>query len=132
MEKPGSIKAFLYTTVRNACINVLRKRKVVDKHSLDFPQDLDLSEHTVLHKMIESELLRNLLASREMLPHKARQIFELIYIEGKSMNEIARELKISISTVKSQRARAIQILRKQSPYIMALLFFLESGNSTLN
>ncbi|MCW3073486.1 MAG: polymerase sigma-70 factor [Flaviaesturariibacter sp.] len=132
LEKPGSIKAFLYTTVKNACINALRKRKVVAKHAMGFPQELNLLEQTTLHRMIEAELLRNLLDSRKVLPPKARVIFELIYIEGKSIKEIARDLKISISTVKSQRARAIQILKKQFPYITVLLYCMENGNSTLN
>jgi RNA polymerase sigma-70 factor (ECF subfamily) len=42
--------------------------------------------------------------------------------------DIAEELEISINTVKSQRARAIDILKKQLknyPYLLLILFSLE-------
>jgi DNA-directed RNA polymerase specialized sigma24 family protein len=43
----------------------------------------------------------------------------LLYIEGKSIKETAEELQVSASTVKTQKKRGLDALRKKIVFIWA-------------
>lgn len=127
IDKPSSVKSYLYTTVKNACIDLLRKAERVRKYESELMTISPEWEHTILHRMIEAEVLRILVASKAKLPTKAKRVFEMFYFENKSYQEIAEELDISIHTVKNQKIRAVKLLRKQFPYIVLFLHFLEQN-----
>jgi RNA polymerase sigma-70 factor (ECF subfamily) len=63
--------------------------------------------------ILEEEVHYLLFQALDSLPEKCRQVFELSCLEGMKYKDIAEDLQISINTVKSQRARAIDLLRKQ-------------------
>lgn len=127
IDKPGSLKSYLYTTVKNACVDLLRSKERKRKNESEILQLSDKWEQTVLHKMIEAEVLRHLVAARAKLPVKTKRVFEMFYFENKSYLQIAEELDISIHTAKNQKIRAIKILRKQFPYIVLFLYMLEQN-----
>ncbi len=123
--KTGSIKSYLYTTVKNACVDILRRRERSLKLENEISALSNEWEQTVLQKLIEAEVLRHLVAARAKLPTKAKRVFEMFYFENKSYQQIADELSISIHTVKNQKIRAVKQLRKQFPYIVLFLYLLE-------
>jgi len=106
-----NIKAFLYITTRNACLNYLRysQRQHSSKRELNRLQD-KTDEHALSH-MVHAEVLREVEFEIEQLPNRCREIFKLIYYERRSADEIATLLVISINTVWVQRAKAIQLIR---------------------
>lgn len=122
----GSIKAWLNKTVRNACIDQLRKVKRMAVNERGLAYFAPGEEKNVLHYMIEAEMLQEVLEAAKQLPAGCKLIFEKYYLESKAPNEIARELHISVSTVNSQKARALELLRKKLPHLcwvmVALLF----------
>ncbi len=59
------------------------------------------------------EALNELYTAVESLPKKARQIILETYINGKSNQEVANELGISLQTVKNQKLRALSLLRER-------------------
>jgi RNA polymerase sigma-70 factor (ECF subfamily) len=63
--------------------------------------------------MIESELYHEIFIAINTLPPKCSQIFKMLYIEGKDYLQIARELNLSINTVRNQKARGILLLRQR-------------------
>jgi len=126
-DKPGSIKSYLYTAVKNACIDLLRSNKRIQENEHEFALLTIQYEQSIFHKMIEAEVMRILATEQAKLPVKTKRVFEMFYFENKSYREIAEELGISISTVKNQKIRAIKILRKQFPYIVLFLFLLEQN-----
>ena len=115
LESTAAIRAYLYTTVRNACIDLLRreKRKVIYLH--EAARTADTEEVPVLHRMIAAETMHRLYAAIDTLPPKCRRVFEMFYMEEKSLNEIAEELGIAVTTVISQKKRALELLRKKLP-----------------
>lgn len=127
IDKPDSIRSYLYRTVKNACIDLLRKKEKVRRHESEILGGSQEWEQTILHKMIEAEVLRHLVAARAKLPVKTKRVFEMFYFENKSYQQIADELDISIHTAKNQKIRAIKILRKQFPYIVLFLYLLEQN-----
>ena len=61
-------------------------------------------------KMIEEEMYKILFEVIDSLPKRCKEIFEL-HLAGRKNEEIANLLNISILTVKTQKSRAMQILR---------------------
>ncbi|NSL87390.1 RNA polymerase sigma factor [Chitinophaga solisilvae] len=109
-----NIKAFLYITTRNACMDFYRKsqRQAQSKKDLTYIIGDDMEDETVMeNEMIRAAVLGEIYKEIENLPLRARQIFKLSYIDGMKNQEIADEMGIAINTVKNQKARAIQLLR---------------------
>jgi RNA polymerase sigma-70 factor (family 1) len=129
-----NIKAFLYITTRNACLNYLRysQRQHSSKRELNRLQE-KTDEHALSH-MVHAEVLREVEFEIEQLPNRCREIFKLIYYERRSADEIAELLGISINTVWVQRAKAIQLIRTnllKKGMLSALLCFLVMSDNTL-
>ena len=110
------IKAWLYTTVRNASYDIQRKQKpsIVPVEEVDAEKS-NTFQQGHLNEMIISEVIGQIHLSIKVLPPECQKIFTLMYIHGKTVREIADELKISISTVKNQKARGLEILRRKFP-----------------
>jgi len=100
-----AIKTLLYVMVRNACLNHLKHQKVVEKFAQT--QTEVAEEAAVLKAEVWGELYRAIAS----LPEGCRNVFKLSYLEGLKNQEIADELKISINTVKTQKARALELLK---------------------
>ncbi|RQO74430.1 hypothetical protein DBR43_03280 [Pedobacter sp. KBW06] len=104
------IRNFLYVNVKNACLKHLRHDKVVNKYiCLQDPEPAE--EAVVLNKMIHAEVIGEIYAAIESLPERCRRISKMGYLEGLKNQEIANELGISINTVRTQKKRAIELLR---------------------
>jgi RNA polymerase sigma-70 factor (family 1) len=107
-----SVRAFLYISTKNKCFDVIEKEKVRLNRMNKYSQGLEeLDEENILSKMIHTEVLLELSQSIELLPEQCRNIMQSL-MDGKTPKEIAEEFHISVSTVNSQKARAISILKK--------------------
>lgn len=121
-SNPKVIKAYLYTTVKNTCINFLRREQRMQQREQDLSRHGENDyENFVLHEMIRAEVIREIHANIESLPGACRRVFKMLYIQGKSVREIAEELQVSVSTIKSQRAKGLILLRKQIPTLSVLV-----------
>lgn len=113
----SNFKNFLYRSVRNASLDHLKHEKVKRRFLNIYVQEE--SEEESDFKIIEEEMYRLLFEIVDSLPKRCKEIFEL-HLDGKKNEEIASLLNISILTVKTQKARAMQVLRSQ----MGNLFLL--------
>lgn len=124
-ETQLNIKAFLYITTRNACLNFLKQvqRHANSKNELAYLSAQD-EDHT-LNEIIRTEVLQELYEEIENLPTQCRKIFKMSYQHGLKNHEIAEKLQISPNTVKNQKVRAIQLLRvrllKRNLFILLLM-----------
>jgi RNA polymerase sigma-70 factor (ECF subfamily) len=114
-------KSYLFTAVRNRCLNHIRNNK---KHiglegSPEIAADPD-------HKKIEAlELAERIEEGLGLLPEKCREIFELSRVEELKYAAIAERLNISVKTVEGQMSKALRILRQHlSEFLALLLTFL--------
>lgn len=125
-----NIRAFLFITTRNACLNYLKsaQHQRTSRNTCGEQDDYDHPgyEQAVDLMMIEAETLQIIYNAVKKLPKKCRLIFELTYFEGKSNREIAKQLNISTSTITSQRSRAIQFLKEDLHGIEWLLVYIPS------
>jgi RNA polymerase sigma-70 factor (family 1) len=110
-ETADNIKAFLYITCRNSCLKHLRDLKKKTAHQQMYLSHLETSEESVLYEIIDTEIITILGREIEELPDKCREVFNLIYLEGKKTDEIAVMLNISIQTVRNHKTRAVELLK---------------------
>lgn len=124
----GSIKSYLFTSVRNGCIDFARHEKYRYRYMDEQRACPEPSEPDILHRMIEAETFSLIHQAMKTLPQQCGRVFRKFYVEGKPLAEIATEMNLKLSTIKSQKARAIKLLRKQLPptalLLALLLFFL--------
>jgi RNA polymerase sigma-70 factor (family 1) len=106
-----NIKAFLYISCRNACLDYLRRLKVKSVVQEAYYNQLLSSEETILYHIVKSEVLQALNKEIELLPENYRQVFKLIYFDYKKTDEIALELGISVQTVRNYKSRAVELLK---------------------
>jgi RNA polymerase sigma-70 factor (family 1) len=110
IEKAEAIKSYLYTTVRNGCLNFLRNEKVKSENE----KVLSLYpewEEPVLHYIIRAETINEIVNRIELLPTQCRQVFKKFFVEGKDYTTIAQEMKLSVNTVRNQKRRGLTLLR---------------------
>lgn len=106
-----AIRSFLYTTVRNHCLNYLKHRKVVTEVQKRLLHLLEKEEAWADARMIQADLVRKVYQEIEALPLRYREIIKLSYIQGCSTQEIAARLNLTESNVRMARSRAIMQLR---------------------
>ena len=120
-----SIKSYLFTSVRNRCLNILRDRKIRDEHNNKlFEAQLFSGTEDVV---IDEEIQQRLQEALDSLPDKCREIILLKVVEGKKNKEIANQLNIAETTVKTQVQRAYRMLREKLIPILLLIEYLQEG-----
>lgn len=117
-------KNFLYTSIKNACLNILRHDKVIEKYTAH--QTFNSYENDgqyILHNIMKAEIMVEIMRLVENLPQGCQNIFRMSYLEGMSNQKIAKELQLSVNTVKTQKQRGLKYLRKNisSEYLPLLL-----------
>ncbi len=121
-----AVKAFLYITVRNACLNDFEKEQVQQRKQERYLYTVNEIEDAVIEEIIYSEVLREVSQTIETLPEQCRRIMKMAYEDGLAPKEIAEALNITVSTVNNQKARGISLLKKRlsDKGFAVLLFFL--------
>jgi len=122
-ESAQNIKAFLFITTRNACLNFLRHAQVKEAFSKEFAYlDEQQGPEMVLNQLIRTEMVHHIYKKIEELPGKRKEVFKLAYIDGLKNDEIAEILKISTHTVKEHKCKALQLLRQHFSDNQMILF----------
>lgn len=120
----ASMKAYLYQSVRNACLNTLRHTEVEKRFvSQESIKPASPEEHR-LDLIIRSELFGEIHKAIETLPPGCKQVLKLAFFESLKNDEIALELGISVNTVKTQKARALKLLQIKLATPALYLFLL--------
>lgn len=111
-ESEVHLKAFLYRSVKNACLDFLKMDVRFNSRNTQYFIDHGDTEESYLHEIIRAEVVRELHDAIRMLPTQAGRIIAMSYLEGLSNQEIAEKLELSVQTVKNQKTRGLSILRK--------------------
>lgn len=107
-----SFKAYLFTITRNKNIKFLKKAANNKKLREEIFYKSQKSMDSTTIYMRESELTILKERALEKLSPKRRIIFEMSRNDGKSYEDIASELSISISTVRNQMSKSLETLRE--------------------
>ncbi|MEL6970827.1 MAG: RNA polymerase sigma-70 factor [Bacteroidota bacterium] len=125
MDPQQSIKSYLFTSVRNRCLNYIRDNKKYRSSVLD----LDCGEFDLAGEednYASEDLQQRVAAALNELPEKCRLVFEMSRFQGLKYREIAEELDISQKTVEAHMSKAMKMLRERlQDYFMLFILFLD-------
>ena len=107
-KRPDNPGSYLYTMVRNRCIDALRRagrepERVQPEDASGVIDDGQAEER--------AEQEARLWAAVERLPGKRRELLLMSKRDGMSYEEIAKATRLSVNTVRNQISRALQNLR---------------------
>ncbi|MCM5527357.1 RNA polymerase sigma factor [Parasegetibacter sp. NRK P23] len=106
-----AIRSFLYTSVKNAAIDFLRKEHTRLKKAEEIGYLVTVSEEIEDEKMLEAKVLQLIYEEVERLPTQCSIIFKAYFFEGKDTASIALAMGLSPQTVLNQKSKAIAHLR---------------------
>lgn len=111
----GSLQAMLFTMSHNKMIDTFRAQlnKVEFEDYIEFSETADLGDNAIEKKIYYDDFLKALKICKSQLPNRQMEIFEMSREHGKSIEEIALELKISEQTVKNQLTSATKMLKTE-------------------
>ncbi len=118
------VRAYMYVTCRNKSYDYLRygsgfknKKEVHFDPAYDEPLDT-----TMTNEIIRNEFIRDLYVRIKELPEQRRRVLWLHYVEGYSLEEVAKTLQISINSVYVVKHQALAQLRKLvNPAVLAII-----------
>lgn len=140
----GSIFTWMLNIARNTAIDKLRSTELNAQAVNRVPLDsvsIDEEVYSKIPDYAESANLREILSK---LPKEQLQIIELMYFQGYTQSEIAKEFSIPLGTIKSRARLAIESLRHifseepnstpkndgnsmRNEILLAIIFVLNSG-----
>ena len=127
IEIKTSLKSYLYSMVRNASLNLIKHKKVQQKHAVEESALGDRSHESVSHQVLSQELEGRIQVALEKLPEQCRLIFKLSRFEELKYAEIAEHLNLSVKTVENQMGKALKIMREQLKDYLPLILVLMNG-----
>ena len=119
-----NVKSFMYASVRNACIDRLRRKNPIATDVS--PTDLDgvISDEQAQESSFREAALWTAI---ERLPDRCRAIFSMSKRDGMTYREIAEELALSEKTVEHQISKALKMLRGKKEDFLYILPFMSGG-----
>ena len=113
IQVTNSFQSYLFTSVRNKCLDILRK-EAKSKFESDSLLESAPSTHSDTMEIVQSnELQKRIEQAIDDLPKDRRKIFLMSRNKGLKYQEIANILGISIKTVETQMGRSLRYLREK-------------------
>lgn len=109
LDSLNAFRAYLFTVAKRDAFRWQQQQK---NRPASLPYQLPaIQEPDHYSCMVYTETLHLLHKAILELPPRCRQIFQLLYVQGKKTAEVAKELAISPDTVRAQKARGLSLLR---------------------
>lgn len=127
-----NLVAYLFTTVKNRCLNHLRHKTIVhetatliqEEYLITLRMNLNSLEAFDQNLFSDQDIEKIITRALDTLSPKCKEIFVMSKIEGKKQKQIATELNISINTVETQIGIAYKKLRTELKDRLLLFIFL--------
>ena len=108
-----AVKAFLYISTRNACLNHNQKAQYQARIRENIRQQSNDIEAEVMNEAIHAEVLQQVHNIVNELPEKCKEVMLLSYTKGLDCHEIARQMRLSVHTVRNQKNRGVHLVRNR-------------------
>lgn len=113
LEIKVSLKAYLYSSVKNFSIKFLEKQQVRRRYAERMLAQTEEAEATsIVDEMGARELQQEINRALGALPERCRTIFKMNRYQGKKYHEIAEALSVSVKTVEADMTRTLKVLRQ--------------------
>jgi RNA polymerase sigma factor (sigma-70 family) len=113
IENEKRLKAYLYKTVKNACLDLLRRKSFHQKSHMELRvlyAEWELMGDT---EMVRTQILQEVYDHVKQMPPQLQTVFKGYYLEGKTTDELALAINISQRTVINHKTRLVAILRSR-------------------
>ncbi len=114
-----ALKAYMYRTAKNMSINCI-KHEAVKKRYRESANTDPACDQLFLNQYIEQEVSRLLMQAIDQLPTRQKAILGLS-LDGMKNQEIAKDLDLSVHTVKSHKAVAYKYIKTHLKDILSLV-----------
>ncbi|MCF6332712.1 MAG: RNA polymerase sigma-70 factor [Draconibacterium sp.] len=121
----GNIKklpAYLSFSVRNKCIDHLRKTKSIE--NLNENSELKSQDSSSEYYLLSREFEERLVVVLSSLPERSRMAFEYSRFENLTYSEIAEKMNITVKAVEALISRALKKLRKELKDYLPIIIIL--------
>lgn len=125
-EGIDSLKAYLYRSVHNVCLNKLKHEEVKKKYQSESRYLLQSMFWNEVGDSFNEELFGKVETAIEELPLKNKEVFNLRFIEGMNNAEVSDKLGITTRTVETHVSNALKFLRSQLGHLLVLIIFLKN------
>ncbi len=127
LKSPAALHSLLFTATHNRALNI--RRNIQNRQRLEMENIVPEKEEEIQDFLMEEEMSRLLDIAISKLPRQCGQVI-LGVLDGKSLQEIADAMKLSINSVKTYKLRAIELLRKllsDIPFLMLMVLIQCKG-----
>jgi len=107
-----SLKSYLYTSVRNRCLDHIKLHKIRELHKTQIYNSISENVEEESTEVMQSELQAKINVAIASLPDRNREIFRLNRIDGLTNQEIADELNLSKRTVETHISNALKKIKE--------------------
>jgi RNA polymerase sigma-70 factor (ECF subfamily) len=111
-----AVKAFLYISTRNACINHNQQAQYQGRIRESIRLQSNEVDDDGMKEAIHSEVLQQVYTIVNDLPEKCREVIFLSYSKGLDCHEIARQMQLSVHTVRNQKSRGVHLIKNRFRY----------------
>lgn len=109
-NKHYAFSTWLYSIAQNCAFDFLRKKRVPSLSSLSQESPEERPSYEMVPSpeeiMIDNQAIERVINAIQRLPKIYRRVAELRFIHGYPLEEIAKELKLPLNTVKTRVSRA--------------------------
>lgn len=109
---PEHPRSYLYMMVRNACLDLQKKK--IDVMDVDEVDDIPEDDEDAVARYEREAMMWNVI---DGLPQSCRRVFLMSKQDGMKYSEIAEALSISVKTVEAHISKAYSVIRKYLPLI---------------
>jgi RNA polymerase sigma-70 factor (family 1) len=120
-ERSATVKTFLYTAVRNKCVDYLRKQKTIQRAAAVLSMSGEELTFDHSEEVAFAEMIRELGDEIDKLPFKVKDIFQLYFVEGKKHREIAAAIHSTPGAVRKQKERALKVIKGKLDLLLLLI-----------
>lgn len=118
LNHDSNLRNFLFTLVKNNCLNVLKRRQILLKHHEKIKWIEMHYQYESLSRMGDDYLEFNELKEKidfaiQNLPEHCRIVFKMSRFEELKNREIAEKLGVTQKTVEAHLTKALKILRNE-------------------
>ncbi len=118
LDEDSNIRNFLFTLVKNNCLNLLKRKQLLLKHHEKLKWMEMHYQYESLSRMGDDYLEFNELKDKidlaiKNLPEHCRVVFEMSRFEELKNREIAEKLGVTQKTVEAHLTKALKILRNE-------------------
>lgn len=113
LKNVKSLKSYLYRTVRNTCLNHIKRQGIHDRYVSEAMCQLKMLELSAMDDEETDSRSKKVAQLIEQIPEQRRKVFLMNVAGGLKAKEISEQLDISERTVHTHVYKAMKFLREK-------------------